>query len=169
MKLTILGIDPGLDRTGYGVIELGKAGSRPSLREAGVIRTSREQPLADRIATIFESIDQLLDEFSPDCLAVEQLYAHYNHPRTAILMGHARGVILLAAGRRGIRTVDVPSTTVKKHLTGSGHASKGQMQRAVASAFGLDKAPEPADVADAMAVALAAAARVTGPAARSKR
>ncbi len=169
MAFTILGIDPGLDRTGYGVIELGASTGSHRLAEAGVIRTDNKSPLAERVATIHEQIDELLAEFSPDCLAVEQLYAHYAHPRTAILMGHARGAILLAAARRGIRTLDVPSTTVKKHLTGSGHASKGQIQRAVASAFGLDAPPEPADVADALAIALTAASRLGRADSRAKR
>ncbi|MCG3179621.1 MAG: Crossover junction endodeoxyribonuclease RuvC [Phycisphaerae bacterium] len=159
--IVILGIDPGLDRTGYAVIDAATGrGGRCRLVEAGVIRTSSRVPLADRLRQIHESVAAVMDEFAPGCLAVEQLYAHYKHPRTAILMGHARGAVLLAAGVRGLRTMDVPATTVKKHLTGAGHASKAQVQRAVADAFALPAPPEPPDVADAMAIALCAASRL---------
>ena len=156
----ILGIDPGLDRTGYGVIECGGHG-RFALREGGVIRTERTEPLAGRVGRIHEQVVELLEEFSPDHLAIEQLYAHYKHPRTAILMGHARGAVLLAAWQRGVEVLHLPATTIKKHLTGAGHASKQQVQRAVAATFGLAAPPEPADVADALAIAVCAASRLS--------
>jgi crossover junction endodeoxyribonuclease RuvC len=88
---------------------------------------------------------------------VEKLYAHYAHPMTAILMGHARGVILLCAARRGIELVELPANRIKKSLTGHGHASKAQMQRSVQQLFKLKELPEPPDVADAIAIALCAA------------
>ena len=87
-------------------------------------------------------------------MVVEQLYAHYDHPCTAILMGHARGVILLAAAVNGIEAVSYSSTQIKKTITGSGRASKDQMQHAMLREFRLPKLPEPHDVADALAVAL---------------
>lgn len=155
----ILGIDPGLDRTGYGCIEwIGPTSFR--LREGGVIRSESGDPLADRVGQIHAQITELLAEFGPICLAIEQLYAHYKHPRTAILMGHARGAVLLAAWQHKVRVLHLPATTIKKHLTGNGHASKAQMQRAVAAAFKLPEPPEPPDVADALAIALCAAARM---------
>jgi len=95
-------------------------------------------------------------------VAVEQLYAHYKHPRTAILMGHARGVILLAAAQRGVPVTSLASTMVKRTITGNGHASKGQVQRAVAMLCKLAKPPEPPDVADAIAIAWTLATRMRG-------
>ena len=141
--MRILGIDPGLQRTGYGVIDLAAGVGAPRLVEAGVIRTKRTDALADR-----------LDEFKVDVAAVETLYAHYKHPRTAILMGHARGVILAAAAEAGVRVESYGATKIKKSLVGSGHASKQQIQRAIQSAFHLQETPYPPDVADALAVAL---------------
>jgi crossover junction endodeoxyribonuclease RuvC len=107
-------------------------------------------------------LGELLDEFEPDVCAVEQLYAHYKHPRTAILMGHARGVILLAAQRRGVRVEQVAANRVKKSLLGYGHAGKLQMQRAIQQLWGLKEMPEPADVADALAVALCCGREISG-------
>jgi len=106
-----------------------------------------------------EGLDELLAEHRPDAVAVEQLYAHYKHPRTAILMGHARGVILLTAAQRGLPVVDLPATAIKRFITGSGHAGKDQVQRMVAQALGLKGPPEPPDVADALAIALCALQR----------
>jgi len=99
-------------------------------------------------------IDGLLDEHKPDVCAVEQLYSHYAHPRTAILMGHARGVILLCARRRGVRCEQFAANRIKQSLTGHGHASKVQMQKAIQAEFNLAAAPEPPDVADALAIAM---------------
>ncbi|MEI8194830.1 MAG: crossover junction endodeoxyribonuclease RuvC [Phycisphaerae bacterium] len=152
--MLILGIDPGLHLTGYGLVKLTLG--RVSLQEAGVLRmkmTSKTGDLAARVKELFDSLTELLTETKPQRLGVEQLYAHYKHPRTAILMGHARGVILLAAAQREIPVTNLPSTLVKKSITGNGHASKLQMQRAVASMCHLPKPPEPPDVADAIAIA----------------
>jgi hypothetical protein len=91
----------------------------------------------------------LIATYRPRVLACEELYAHYRHPRTAILMGHARGVILAAAGRHGMAVLPLAATHVKKILTGSGRASKQQVQRAVANTLGLPALPGPHDVADA--------------------
>jgi len=161
--MRILGIDPGLQRTGYGVIELaspegdtapGIAVGAPQLLEAGVIRTNRADNLADRLVEIRSGLVAVLDEFKPDVVAVETLYSHYKHPRTAILMGHARGIVLAAAAEAGAGVVSYAATKIKKALVGSGHASKQQIQRAIQSAFRLRETPYPPDVADALAVAL---------------
>jgi crossover junction endodeoxyribonuclease RuvC len=152
--MLILGIDPGLHLTGYGLVKL--ALGRVTLQEAGVLRmkmTSKTGDLAQRVRELHESLTELLRETKPDRMGVEQLYAHYKHPRTAILMGHARGVILLAAAQAEIPVTNLPSTLVKKSITGNGHASKKQMQRTVASLCHLAKPPEPPDVADAIAIA----------------
>src|SRR4051812_25154986 len=150
--MRILGIDPGLKITGYGVIDYKPF--RPALVDGGVIRLTAKIPLADRLVELETELETLLEEHKPDAVAVEQLYSHYAHPRTAILMGHARGVILLAARRRGIRTEQFAANRIKQSLTGHGHASKVQMQRAVQSLWNLPAPPEPPDVADALAIAL---------------
>ncbi len=150
--MRIIGIDPGLRITGYGVIDWKPM--HPALIDGGVIRLTPKTPLADRLVELHGELDQLFEEHKPDVCAVEQLYAHYSHPRTAILMGHARGVILLAARSRGIRVEHFPANRIKQSVTGHGHASKPQMQRAIQTQWRLATPPEPPDVADALAVAL---------------
>jgi crossover junction endodeoxyribonuclease RuvC len=110
--------------------------------------------MAERLTTLYNGLVEVLDQFAPAVLAVEQLYAHYEHPRTAILMAHARGVIFLAAGQRGIPVVSYNATRIKKTITGSGRATKEQVQRTVQHELGLATLPEPPDVADALAAAL---------------
>ena len=150
--MRILGVDPGLRLTGYGVVDYHPF--RPKLVDGGVIRLKTKTSLADRLVELEIELDALVDEHKPDVCAVEQLYSHYAHPRTAILMGHARGVILLAARKRGIRCEQFAANRIKQSLTGHGHASKMQMQRAIQAQWNLPTPPEPADVADALAVAL---------------
>jgi len=157
--MRILGVDPGLERTGYGVIELAAGVGSPRLIEAGVIRTSPAQPLAARLMELQSGLADVLAELKPAAVAVEELYSHYAHPRTAILMGHARGVIFLAAAQAGLEVVSYSATNIKKALLGSGHASKEQMQRSIQSLFRLAKPPQPPDVADALAIALCHAYR----------
>lgn len=152
-----LGVDPGLNCTGYAVLAASPGSFAPRVVDAGVIRTAADRPLAERLAEIDAGIREILAEHAVCLVAVEELYAHYKHPRTAILMGHARGAILLAAARCGLSVASLPATAVKKTLTGNGHASKIQMQRAIASTFRLRRLPEPADIADAMAIAWCAA------------
>ena len=156
----ILGIDPGLRLTGYGLVELVDGALEPTLVEGGVIRLNVKASIAERLRQLDEELNELLERTRPTRVVVEKLYAHYKHPRTAILMGHARGVILLGATRRDLPVEDIPSTEVKKALTGYGHASKDQMQRAVAAQFNLAAPPSPPDVADALAIALTCARRL---------
>ena len=150
----VLGIDPGLNITGYAVVDLGAG--EPRIVEAGAIRPDATSGTGGRIRLIFDELTALLSEFRPDLVAVEKLYAHYKHPSTAILMGHARGVILLAAEQAGVGVRNLPATHVKKSLTGNGHASKLQVQRAIQAVCHLSALPEPPDVADALAIALCA-------------
>jgi crossover junction endodeoxyribonuclease RuvC len=144
----ILGIDPGLKLTGYAVIESG-----PAVCEAGVVR-GEGKTLAERMRSIHEGVLSVIDQFEPRVMVVEQLYAHYAHPRTAILMAHARGAILLAAAQRGLQTVSYGATRIKKTISGSGRASKDQIQRTIQRELQLPEPPEPPDVADALAAAL---------------
>lgn len=149
---TILGIDPALGTTGYGLIRC--TGNVIELIDAGIIRCRRDRPLEDRLGELFDGMCEILEELKPDHFAIEQLYSHYDRPTTAILMGHARGVILLAAKQSLVSVHSYPATHVKKTLTGNGRAPKSQMQMAVKHQLGLSAVPEPADVADALAIAL---------------
>jgi crossover junction endodeoxyribonuclease RuvC len=163
--MLILGIDPGLRITGYGLISVSGIRTRtaapgaPALREAGVLRMKTKGELHERLLELHTSLSALLDDLKPDRVAVEQLYAHYKHPRTAILMGHARGTILLAAAQHNLPVTSLASTMVKRTVTGNGHASKLQVQRTVAMLCHLPKPPEPPDVADAIAIAWTLATR----------
>lgn len=157
----VCGIDPGLKCTGYAVLRLDEEEGTTSVLDAGVLRCTRDDPLPRRLAEIAAGLDEVLDEYRVEIVAVEQVYSHYQRPRTALLMAHARGVVLMEAARRDLRVIDLPATTIKKHLTGNGRASKQQIQRAVAAALDLEAVPEPPDVADALAVALCAARVLT--------
>lgn len=152
MSNRILGIDPALRTTGYGVIEV--SGGQIRLVDAGVIRCKAERPLEERLAEIYQGVSELLQEFCPNCFAIEGLYSHYDRPTTAILMGHARGVIFLAGAQAQLPVHTYAATQVKKTLTGNGHASKTQIQMAVRLQLGLRDILEPADVSDALAIAL---------------
>ncbi len=149
----ILGIDPGLAITGYGVIEVT---AHVIIREAGIIRTADDHAddMATKVLSVYNGVAEIIAQFKPEAMAVEQLYAHYDHPRTAILMGHARGVIFLAAAQQGIPVISYASTQVKKIITGNGRASKEQVQRTIQRELGMATLPDPPDVADALAVAL---------------
>ena len=148
----ILGIDPGLRLTGYGVVDYHPV--RPALVDGGVVRLDATQPLAARLVELDRELDAILAEHRPEVCAVELLYSHYAHPRTAILMGHARGVVLLAAARRGVRIEQYAANRVKQSVAGHGHAAKHQMQRAVQRLWNLPAPPDPPDVADALAIAV---------------
>lgn len=156
MEAVVCGIDPGLAITGYAVLRAGAG--RPAVVDAGVCRFDESLPLAERLVHVDRDVSSILSEHHPSVVAVEQLYAHYKHPRTAILMGHARGVILCAAARLGIEVRSFAATRIKRYLTGNGRATKAQVQRAVQTALGLPGLPEPADVADALAIAMCCAA-----------
>lgn len=161
--MDVCGIDPGLDTSGYAVLSIADGDARESkrktgvIRDAGVCRTDVSASLHRRLSQIEADFTELFEQWRPAAVGVEQLYAHYKHPRTAILMGHARGVILATAARCGVEVYSFSSTHVKRYLTGNGRASKEQMQRAIMSHFSLTKMPEPGDVADALAVALCCA------------
>jgi len=150
----ILGIDPGLDTTGYGVVDCRNGDVR--LVEAGVIRPGRKtgDGLPVRLKTLFDGIQEVIREFQPQALCLEEVYSHASFPRTSILMGHARGVICLAAELQNVPVIDLPAKSIKKALTGNGNASKGQVQRAIQQKFSLVRFPQPPDVADALAAAV---------------
>jgi crossover junction endodeoxyribonuclease RuvC len=152
--MRIIGVDPGLIATGYGVIDVSEP-CRLDCLAAGVIRPDTKD-LSLRLLHIHEQLTKVLHEFIPDALAVEDLYASYEFPKTAILMGHARGVIILAARRKNIPIMSLSATKIKKSVTGSGHAGKLQVQRAVFSFFRVNPISTeiPSDVTDALAIAV---------------
>lgn len=147
-----LGIDPGLNRTGYAVLERGSRG--PILREGGVIRSTQGLSLTERILEIGRGVREVIEQYQPAVLAVEQVFSHAQFPKTAVLMAHARGAILYAAADARLDVVHYTPTQIKRLLTGSGKAGKEQIQLAIQREFSLDKVLEPHDVADAAAVAL---------------
>jgi crossover junction endodeoxyribonuclease RuvC len=153
--MRILGIDPGLQVCGYACLEAERGEEK--LIEAGVIRTERDDALEQRLQRIAEDTESLLRDFSPEVVAVEQLYSHYAHPRTAILMGHARGVILQECAAAAVEVRSFSATRIKKSITGNGRASKEQVQRTIQTILCLAELPEPNDVADAIAAAMCCA------------
>lgn len=149
----ILGVDPGLNITGYGVLDIAADG-RSTVVEAGVIRSKPKDSLPSRLNSLHSGMVDVITSLSPDVIAVEELYSHYERPRTAILMGHARGVICLAAAQAEKSVTNYAATQIKKILTGNGRAPKIQVQQAVTRHLNLDEIPQPPDVADALAIAI---------------
>jgi crossover junction endodeoxyribonuclease RuvC len=159
----ILGLDPALQTTGYGILDVTPDG--PRVVEAGVIRSAagRDTPeMAPRLVALYDGLMEVLEQCKPTVLVVETLYAHYEHPRTAILMGHARGCFFLAGAKAGAEVVEYAATSVKKTVTGHGRASKEQMQHAIMRELNLAKLPTPHDVSDALGLALCHYYRVGG-------
>ena len=155
IEMRILGIDPGLQVCGYACLDTHQ--DKNSLIEAGVFRTDSDLAIESRLNQIADDTESLIKRFVPEAVAVEELYSHYAHPKTAILMGHARGVILQKCAQAGIKVSSFSATRIKKSLTGSGRASKDQVQRVVQTLLALPHLPQPADVADAIAVAVCCA------------
>ena len=166
-EMRILGIDPGLQVCGYACLEV--VSGEEKLIEAGVIRTARDQAIEQKLRRIAEDTESLLNSLRPDVVAAEELYSHYAHPRTAILMGHARGVILQGCAEAGIEVRSFSATRIKKSLTGNGRASKEQVQRTIQTVLGLPELPEPPDVADAIATALCCANSLRQPVSQALR
>lgn len=166
--IRIMGVDPALRVSGYAVIEFPAAEASTGsnvlpasvlqgqvrIVEAGVIRVPEKPPLEERLVQIHQSLGEILDDLKPSHLAIEKLFAHYERTQPAILMGHARGTMMLAAGQRQIPVTGYGATEIKKTVSGNGRAPKTQMQSAVCRHLGLTKVPEPHDVADALAIAL---------------
>jgi crossover junction endodeoxyribonuclease RuvC len=148
----VLGIDPGTATMGYGVVS-GTAGKPARLLECGVVRTRAGELLSDRLAVIFDGVTELMQRHQPDAVAVEGLF-HGKNARSALLLGHARGVVLLAAARGGMSPAEISPAEVKRAVTGTGSASKAQVAAMVKRLLNLAAAPSPADAADGVAIAL---------------
>lgn len=153
----VLGVDPGLRTTGYGIIEI--ASGRARLIEAGVIRPDPRGTLEVRLAELHAAMVEIVRTLRPDCMVVEELWTAYRNPSTAVLMGHARGVLCLAGGENGVAVRTLAHALVKRALVGSGAARKEQVKKMVAGLLGLRRLPQPDDVSDALALAVAYALR----------
>jgi crossover junction endodeoxyribonuclease RuvC len=150
--MIIIGVDPGLHITGYGILL--STGRDVRVVEAGVIRTREKDGFEIRLNEIYTEFNNIITQHRPDYIAVEELYSHYAHPQTAIVMGHARGLIFLQAAQARIPVVSYAATRIKNSLTGNGRASKKQVIRMVQSTLKIGPELESPDTADALAVAL---------------
>jgi crossover junction endodeoxyribonuclease RuvC len=147
----IFGIDPGSDRTGYGCVETD--GSRHRIVLCGAIISPRAFSFPKKLVTIHSRLTALFAECRPDCVAIENLF-HAKNARTALKLGHARGVVILAAMETGVPIVEYTPAEVKRAVVGYGRAEKQQVQQMVKLILGLSQAPSPHDAADALAVAI---------------
>ncbi len=154
--MRILGIDPGLTSTGYGIIDV--VGSDFKAVEGGVVRTKSTEPMAERLYSIYSVIRDVIAEFKPDEVAVEDLHARF--AKTALLLGHARGVAVMAAGEAKLPVIDYQPTRAKNLVTGSGRADKEQMKLAIAMHLGNPDAAKNEHVADAFSIAIAHAVMI---------
>ncbi|MDP7070571.1 MAG: crossover junction endodeoxyribonuclease RuvC [Phycisphaerales bacterium] len=161
--IRVLGIDPGLRYTGYACIDVRGPGGGASVIEAGVIRVPQRKPLPERLTYLHDALTTLMRDTSPGLVVIESVFVHRDRAQTAMQMGHARGVMLLAAAQRGIAIDELSPAEVKRAVTGSGRASKEQVQHAVAALLGLAEVPDQPDTADALAVALAGGERAVVP------
>jgi crossover junction endodeoxyribonuclease RuvC len=150
--MRILGVDPALTITGYGVIDF--KNNKIALLEAGIVRTSPKQVLTERLDRIYRAMTKLISDSRPDVAVLEKLYAHYRHPTTAYLLGQARGVICLACAEERIPLVEYAATRVKKAIVGQGLAPKYQIQKMVVNILNLQSLPKYTDVTDALALAI---------------
>ncbi len=151
--MIVLGIDPGTATTGYGVVSSGVGSAAPKLLECGVIRTPARAPLAQRLKDIFDGVSEVMERHSPDALAVEDVF-YAKNVRTTVVLGHARGVVLLAGEQRGLVIHEYAPSVIKKTVVGAGAATKDQVAFMVARLLRLKTAPTPADAADGVACAL---------------
>jgi crossover junction endodeoxyribonuclease RuvC len=150
--LIVLGIDPGSAVTGYGVVRADRPDS-PSLLECGVIRTSPRDSLPKRLLELHEGVADLIRIHRPDTVSVEDVFYAHN-VRTTVVLGHARGVILLAAAQAGLPVVEFPPAEIKKAVAGTGAATKAQVQFMITRLLRLKSVPTPSDAADGVAAAL---------------
>lgn len=149
--MIVLGIDPGTATTGYGIIT--ERDSQPVMVVCGIIATPANQPLPDRLITIHREVARLIDEYHPDQSAVEQLFFNKN-VRTALAVGHARGVVMLALAEKNVPIFEYTPLEVKQAITGNGRADKKQIQEMIKILLELERIPKPDDAADALAIAV---------------
>jgi len=150
--MRILGIDPALGVTGYGLIEV--SGPVFRLLEAGIIETKTQECLPVRLEKIYTAVESILNEFRPEAAVLEKIYSHYAHPATSYVLGHARGVICLACAMAGVTQAEYAATRIKKAIVGKGLASKQQVQKMVMDLLGMKETPAYMDITDALALAI---------------
>lgn len=149
--MRVFGIDPGSERTGFGCVETD--GSHHRLIQCGAIATPAAAPFPNKLLVIHARLAELLFDCRPECVAIENLF-HSNNARSALKLGHARGVAMLAAVEAGIPVVEYTPAEIKRTVVGYGRAEKHQVQAMVKLILGLDAVPSPHDAADALAVAI---------------
>lgn len=154
--MLVLGIDPGLAATGYGLLSWADEGGGGQIKmiEGGVIRSEAKDPVERRVGSIYKGIVEIIREFKPSAMAMEDIFSHYKHPKTGIIMAHARGAILAAADATNIPVSHYAATMIKKSLTGNGRANKEQVRQTVLSQFRITGPAEPFDTYDALAAGL---------------
>lgn len=151
--MRVLGIDPALQRTGWGVIDI--SGNSFVLVDAGVVSTSAKSGMSKRLALIHSRISGIILKFDPDIAVLEKVFVHYHHPTTAFLLGEARGIICLACEQGSVPVAEYAATQVKKAMVGQGLASKDQVKRMVCAMLKMKTVPVYSDVTDALALAIA--------------
>ena len=151
--MIVLGVDPGTATTGYGVVRSDRP-AQAALVECGVIRTRARDPLAARLREIFDGVQELIARHKPNALSVEDVF-YAKNVRTTVVLGHARGVILLAGELAGVLIHEMPPAEIKKAVTGTGAATKEQVQFMLTRLLRLKSVPTPSDAADGVAAALA--------------
>lgn len=153
--MIVLGIDPGTSNTGYGVVQGdGPTFGAVSLVECGVIRTRRHDPLAARLHDVYEGVVELIERHKPNVLCVEDVF-YAKNVRTTVVLGHARGVVLLAGSQANLEILEIPPAEIKKAIVGSGSATKEQVQFMLTRMLRLKSAPDPTDASDGVAAAIA--------------
>lgn|SRR3989338_1366838 len=153
--MRILGVDPGLKITGYGLIDANEGqDSKIKLIEAGIIEPKPKDLLQDKLSKVYEILDEIIVQFSPQIMVLEKLYAHYNHPTTACILGHLRGVICLLCADRKLILAEHSVKRIRKAIVGQGGANKLQTQRIVAHLLKINEEDLTADASDALALAI---------------
>ncbi len=157
----ILGIDPGLSRTGYGLIEsdLADGGKTLKLVEGGILRGKESLPLPERLKALHSGLAEVLAEYRPEMVVIEDLFSTYAHPRSALMLAHARGALILAVGQANLPLHTFTPNEVKQVVAGNGHATKSSIQSAVKARLQITATLHPPDLADALAIAICYAVR----------
>lgn len=150
--MLVLGVDPGLAATGYGLLSW--ESGQIKMIEGGVIKSRANDPMERRVGSIYRGIVEIIEEFKPSTMAMEDIFSHYKHPQTGVIMAHARGAILAAADSQNIPVSNYSATMIKKSLTGNGRAKKEQVRQTVLSQLRINGPAEPFDTYDALATGL---------------
>jgi crossover junction endodeoxyribonuclease RuvC len=151
--LRILGIDPGLRRTGYGLIDV-TSQSSIKLIEVGTVEPKEKDLIENRIHKIHANLEKIIEEHKPDVMVIEKLYSHYKHPTTAVLLGHVRGVICLLCAQKKIELIEHSVKRIRKALVGNGNATKEQTRAFILNLLKINASPLTLDASDALALAL---------------